>query len=241
VLMKKSILISMVLLSALGCSQESEVNAQLDVGTKNCGITNIESSNSGFWFSCGLGEEDLSSIKNVADITLKKEQLCSVYYSTNGQPEQFRCQDRPVEFDEFFAKGLTFHGDWVCTGLDSLGGYDNTKLSDLTFNENGTFKVEILATLNSGSVWHIKDSTLKGTYTVDSVNKIRLAPETLGNDLINMANLTLKDAPQFMLVNPALLEITSLSDKTLMAGLRSGNRSNRVSCERPKRIIAATE
>jgi hypothetical protein len=240
--MKKTISTLMVMLSSLGCGQEIEVDTHLNVPLKNCGITGF---GDGFVFYCGLADIHLPIIKDVADVPFEKEQLCDVHYAPTGQPTQFNCRDIPVKFDEYLEKGLTFHGDWVCTGLDGFGGYDHIKLSNLTFNENGMFEVELLSKLNTDSVWYVKDSILKGTYTVDAINKIRLAPETWGNELINMASPTRKDALQFMLASPTLLEITSLSESGLAARLRLERTDDilfrRVSCERPKRIVAATE
>jgi len=180
-----------------------------------CGVTKIDQSKNQFWYSCDLKREDLSTIKDATNVQFQKEQLCDVYYGKNGQPKQFRCTEKPIQFQEYFASNITFYGKWSCTGLDGFNGYDQEKVSQLMFRQDGSYEITLTTKESTDSIWHVSDSIISGTYKTDYINKIRLSPEKWTSDIINKTEFTLEDAPQDMMVRPVIFEIDLLSKNFL--------------------------
>ncbi len=230
---KSSLLI--ILLFMFGCTEHQESEDSQVKAQNNCGIVNSDPIDEGFWFRCG-SEENLLSIDNVENKSYKKEQICDVYYSDNGQPKQFNCVDKPTEFSTYFAQNLSFYGHWSCTGLDGHGGYDQKKLSTLNLSEDGTFSIALTAKETTDNIWFVADSLISGDYSANTTNKLRLDPQTWESNVINQTNLTISDAPKFMIVSPSYFAIKTLSANSMTIGFsfidESLGRSHKINCER---------
>jgi hypothetical protein len=182
----------------------------------NCGITQAED-NSEFWFSCGLSEENLAIVEDTSQFSFKEKQLCDVSFDDNNQPKQFRCKERPIEFDQYLEKGFSIQGEWTCSGLDGFGGYRSENLSRLSIHDNGTYNILLSSKAGTDSVWFVSDSVIAGTYTTDSINNIRLSPINWTSPVIDKTKLKLTDAPKFMMVKPVIMSIKSLSQDSFSA------------------------
>jgi hypothetical protein len=218
----KNILFAGLFITMSACSFDNqEINsAEVATGLINgCGITSIKEDSSGFRFHCGLKGSDLNAIEDVSAITFKKNQLCQISYSENGQPKLIDCKEKPENLDSFIARGATLFGDWECKGLDGYGGYSRysheENISPLKLNENGEFELTILAKEGTDSIWYIKDSIITGKYVLDITNRIIFTPKTWSNVLIEKAGLTMTSAPNFMLVKPLELTVDNLTDENL--------------------------
>ena len=188
-----------------GCDEKTNQASTLD----NCSITN--QSNDTFTFRCGLND----AVSSVA-----YQNKCNVYYSDNGQPNRFDCEELPETIESYTFKGATLQTEWDCKGLDGYGGYQNfeddiTKHSRLVFDHNGKFNLYLKGKENSSDIWHFPDSIISGDYGQNDTNGLILIPTAWNSYLLDATKFEFKDAPYFMLVKPLNIDITNLSASKL--------------------------
>lgn len=205
-------------LGALGCGDSKDIVSNPNPHQLNsCGVTSVHHEGSGFTFRCGLTDKPKGhKAVDVETKAFSEQQLCDVRYNQNGVPEYFSCKEVPESIDSFIAKGATVQGDWSCTGLDGFGGYSKENKSRFILRENGEFEVHITAKDQTDSVWHLADSIISGSYVRDTTNKLVLEPMSWESDLIKASKLSFDDAPQFMLVKPLRIDVSKLTNQSLV-------------------------
>lgn len=219
------------------------VEKKIDISQKkdshianNCGVTHLSEFTPEFKFDCGIDNSELDIIKDLSSVILKKEQVCDVYYSENGQPKTFLCKEKKETIDSFIAKGASFNGSWTCKGLDGYGGYDINE-SDLVIYDNDRFKLFLKAKKTTDSIWFLTDSIISGDFNIShNSNKVILTPLSWSSELLKLTNMMIKDAPKNMLVKPLIIEIKSFTNNNLTGVSRWSDNLNyivsHVSCSR---------
>jgi len=232
--MKRRVLLLAMFL--IGCGEsDTHVGDSKGAAVSNCGVTQYESFTSEFKFHCGLNAREVGQIDDLSKTRLKKEQLCDVYYSENGQPKTFFCKEKPEYIASFIAEGASLDGDWACTGLDGFGGYRSKNESELIMYRNGSFDLLLKAKgkTDTDSVWYLTDSVINGNYEVGTKNKMVLTPASWSSELISKAGLKMDEAPEFMLVKPLTIEIKRLT-KSSLEGISRWEKE-------PGRIVSSVE
>lgn len=215
---------TLIVLFLFGCGKEAETpSTQVNVNAlSNCGVIQYDPTSTEFIFSCGLSGRNVDMIKDMSEITLQKVKECDIYYNDKGQPEKFFCRDKAESIDK---SGI--EGNWMCTGLDGYGGYHSKHKSALVLNANGTYDLHLFAKKDSDSVWHVADSVMAGSYSVNK-NKLVLAPKTWTGELIDKAGLSFDKAPKFMLVKPFSIEVKNQSEILFDGTLRREDKANEI-------------
>ncbi len=186
----------------------------------NCALVNENSGDNEHHFKCGLTKEELAAYPAIDDSMLSTDNNCRVELAENGFIDSIYC-DKDIEKSKSLSfKDPIFQGAWLCTGLDGFGGVSENYLAKLSILPGEKFNIHLSAKKNTDSIWHIKDSVISGRYNHGDHNEAIFTPKTWESDLINLSELTLDDAPNYMPVNAFEIKVNLLKGDVFNASHR---------------------
>lgn len=177
----------------------------------NCGITSYNKATSILTYHCGIEDKKLYVVKDMSGFKLNPARDCEIHFADNGQIDSMICKEKDERIELFKNTDATLIGAWQCTGLDGFGGHRNENIVKFNVIPDGRFTIELQAKEATDSVWHITDSTIRGTFRQANGNHIEFYPEEWTSEVIQRSGLTLKDAPRFMPSEPFSIDVKSLA------------------------------
>lgn len=183
-------MISIVAMSMFGCSGDTG-GAPVQAGATSCGITQIDTDQKGFWFSCGLPKADIHPIETAEGIGFPESQLCDVSFDSTGAPKQFRCSENPTPIEAYIASGVNLAGAWSCSVRDAT--------FQITFESTGDYTQIYPASSKSDSIWSRASTQIGGGWSFGkNTNRLRITPVSATSDLIRAAGADYSEVPSYL-------------------------------------------
>jgi hypothetical protein len=186
----------------------------------SCALVNENSGDNEHHFKCGLTKEELAAYPVIDDSMFSAGNNCRVELTKDGFIDSIYCNKDFEKSKSLSFKDPVYKGDWLCTGLDGFGGASEHYIAKLSILTKDKFNIHLSAKKNTDSIWHIKDSVISGRYNHGDNNEVIFIPESWESDLINLSELTLDDAPNYMPVNAFEIKVNLLKGDVFNASHR---------------------